>query len=200
MRSRFHQQAAVIAVITLVCASVPAGAQRGGGGGGRGGSRGQSQQGGESAPVVTHVAPSIVSLVLEHADEFKLTDVQRSALESVRTKQDSANRPWMLKLDSLRPKGTPANGMDDLSQEQRDEIAARKVAVANVIEGMRETNAEARKKVMDALSPDQQEKAAVLENDAKKKLDEESKRGNRSGSSGGGGGGGRGGRGRPPED
>ena len=190
-----------MAVITLVCASVPAGAQRGMRGGSRGGSRGASPQGGE-APVVTRVAPPIVALVLEHADEFKLTDVQRSALESVRTKQDSANRPWMLKLDSLRPKGTPANGMDDLSQEQRDEIEARKVAVANVIEGMRETNAEARKKVMDVLSPDQQERAAVLENEAKKKLDEDSKRRDRSGASGGGGGGrgGRGGRGRPPED
>jgi hypothetical protein len=104
----------------------------------------------------------------------------------------------MLKLDSLRPKGIPANGMGDLSQEQSDEIEARKVAVANVIEGMRETNAEARKKVMDILNPDQQQHAAVLEDEAKKKLDEASKRNVRG--EGGGGRGGRGGRGRPPED
>jgi hypothetical protein len=193
----FHQSAVTIAVVALVSVSMPAWGQRGmrgGGGGSRGG--GQSQGGGESA-IVPHVATPIVGLVLEHADEFKLTDAQRSVLQSVKQVQDSANRPWMLKLDSLKPRGMPANGMGDLSQEQRDEIEARKVAVANVMEGMRETNAEARKKVMDILNPDQQQHAAELEDEAKKKADEASKRSVRGGE---GGGGGRGGRGRSPED
>jgi hypothetical protein len=192
MRSRFHQQAAII-ILTLVSASTAASAQRGGGM--RGQRRQDSPQGG-GTPVSVRVAPTVASLVLEHADEFKLSDTQRTVLESVRHTQDSANRPWMQKLDSLRPTGTPANP-NDLSQEQKDEIEARKVAVANVIEGMRENNAEARKKVMDVLNPAQQEQAAVLEEDARKKLEEDSKSRQRGGSSGGGG---RGGRGRPPED
>jgi hypothetical protein len=191
MRS-FHPSAVIVAVVALVSVSMPALGQRGMRGGSRRG--GESSQGGGEQVVMPHVATPIVGLVLEHADEFKLSDAQRSALETVRQIQDSANRPWMQKLDSLRPRGTPANGMGDLSQEQRDEIEARKVAVANVIEGMRETNAEARKKVMDILNPDQQQHAAVLEDEAKKKLDEASKRTVRSE------GGGRGGRGRPPED
>ena len=182
----------VVVVAALALAGVPASAQRGMRGGGS--RRGGDSQGSESA-TIPHVATPIVGLVLEHADEFKLTDAQRSALESVRQVQDSANRPWMQKLDSLKPRGMPANGMGDLSQEQRDEIEARKVAVANVIEGMRETNAEARKKVMDILNPDQQQHAAVLEDEAKKKADEESRRNVRSA-----GGGDRAGRGRPPED
>jgi len=186
-------QVVSLAVIALVSASMPAFGQRGMRGGSGGGGR-PSQDAGASMGM-PHVAPPIVGLVLEHADEFKLSDAQRTALERVRQVQDSANRPWMLKLDSLRPRGMPANGPGDLSQEQRDEIEARKVAVANVIEGMRETNAEARKAVMDILNPDQQQHAAVLEDEARKKLDEESKRSAR-----GGFGGGRGGRGRPPED
>lgn len=187
-----HHHAFVIAVLTLASVSMPAAAQRGMRGGSRRG--GESSQGSEAA-TVPRVAPPIVGLVLEHADEFKLTDAQRSALASVRQVQDSANRPWMQKLDSLRPKGMPANGMGDLSQEQRDEIEARKRAVANVIEGMRETNADARKKVMDILNPDQQQRAAVLEDEARKKLDEESKRNVRAEGRGD-----RAGRGRPPED
>ena len=82
----------------------------------------------------------------------------------------------MLKLDSLRPTRMPANGMNDLSQEQRDEIEARRVAVAAVIEGMRETNAIARKKVMAALNPEQQDKAAEFEERAQKKTDDEVKK------------------------
>jgi hypothetical protein len=190
---RLPQHAVIAAVAALVSVSTPAMAQRGMRGGSRRGGEGSSERG-ETA-MVPHVATPIVGLVLEHAEEFKLTAAQRSALETVRQAQDSANRPWMLKLDSLRPQGMPANGMGDLSQEQRDEIEARKVAVANVIEGMRETNAEARKKVMDILNPDQQQHAAVLEDEAKKKLDEASKRNVR-----GDGGGGRRGRERPPED
>ena len=50
----------------------------------------------------------------------------------------------------------------------------------------------ARTKVMDILNPDQQRHAAVLEDEAKKQLDQAWTRGAD--------GGGRGGRGRPPED
>lgn len=187
-----HKHAAFI-LLTLVSASTAASAQRGGGM--RGQRRGESSES-SPPPVSVRVAPPIAALVLEHAADLKLTDAQKTVLESVRHTQDSANRPWMQKLDSLRPTGTPANP-NDLSQEQKDEIEARKIAVGNVIEGMRENNAEARKKVMDVLNPDQQVQAAVLEEDARKKLEEDTRSRQRSGSYGGGG---RGGRGRPPED
>jgi hypothetical protein len=122
------------------------------------------------------IPPSVAALVLEHADDFKLADEQRVVVDSVRRAQDSANRPWMAKLDSLRPTRQPAGGPGDLSQEQRDELEARKIAIANVIEGMRETNAQARKQVMDTLNPDQQKRAASLEEEARKKAEDEGKR------------------------
>lgn len=141
-------------------------------------------------------APGVAALVLEHAAELALADSQRVALESIRSTQDSANRPWLARLDSLRPTSRPVNP-NDLSQEQRDEIEARRAAIRTTMEAMRETNALARQRTMAVLSPAQQQRAAELENDARKQMDEERARRGRDAGEGerrrGGG------RGRPPE-
>lgn len=172
------RSAVILAIAGLFCVSALATAQRGGGGGGgRGGNRADFPP--ASAPMMggpPPIPPSVAALVLEHADEFKLADDQRVVIESVRRGQDSANAPWMAKLDSLRPTRQSAGGPGDLSQEQRDELEARKIAIANVLEGMHETNAQARKKVMDTLNPDQQKRAASLEEEARKKAEDEGKR------------------------
>jgi hypothetical protein len=189
---RFVHHAVILAVFASFSVSALATAQRGR----RGGTRADNPQGtGMMMGGLPPMPPTVAALVLEHAADFKLADSQRVVLESVRRAQDSANRPWMAKLDSLRPTRQPANGMGDLSQEQRDELEARKTAIANALEGMRETNAQARKHVMDVLNPDQQKRAASLEEDARKKAEDEAKQRERNGPPGGG----RGGRGRPPE-
>jgi hypothetical protein len=144
------------------------------------------------------IPPGVAALVLSHAADFSLADSQRVALESIRNVQDSANRPWLARLDSLRPRSQPLNPKD-LSQEQRDEIAARRTAIAAVLDGMRETNALARQRTMAVLSPAQQERAAELENDARKQADEERSRRGRFPADVDGEGR-RSGRGRPPED
>ena len=144
-------------------------------------------------------APGIAALVLDHAADLALADSQRVLLESVRRAQDSANRPWLQRLDSLRPRSRPANGPDDLSQEQRDEIAVRRAAIADVMRGMRDNNVLARQQTMAILSAAQQEQAADLEKDARKKADEERARRGRDAAMGEG----RqrpGGMGYPPED
>lgn len=193
---RFVHHALMLAVLALFGVSTLAVAQRGGRGG-RGGSRADfPQDGGTMMAGPPPIPPTVAALVLEHADDLKLVDSQRVVLESVRRAQDSANMPWMAKLDSLRPTRQPAGGMGDLSQEQRDEIEARKRAIANTLDAMRETNAQSRKKVMDVLNPDQQKSAAALEEDARKKADDEARRRARSEQPSGG----RGGRGRPTED
>jgi hypothetical protein len=166
---------AVLAFVVLVAGSSAAGAQYAGNGN-REGMQRQTPPLDMSMMGPVPVAPTVAALVLEHADDIALADSQRVIIESVRRAQDSANRPWMLKLDSLRPTRMPANGMNDLSQEQRDEIEARRIAVAAVMDGMRETNANARQKVMAALNPDQQRKAAEFEERANKKTDEEVKK------------------------
>jgi hypothetical protein len=141
--------------------------------------------------------PGAAALVLEHAADFALGDSQRVVLESIRRAQDSANRPWLARLDSLRPTRRPVNP-NDLSQEQRDEIEARRAAIRVIMDAMREMNALARQRTMAVLSPAQQQRAAELENDARKQMDEERARRGRDAGEGerrrGGG------MGRPPED
>jgi hypothetical protein len=170
-----RRPAVILALAALFSTSALASAQRGGG------MRGQPRADfpesmGAMMGGPPPIPPSVAALVLDHSDEFKLADAQRTVLESVRRAQDSANMPWMAKLDSLRPTRQSAGGPGDLSQEQREELEARKIAIANVLEGMRETNAQARKKVMDVLNPDQQKRAASLEEDARKKAEEDGKR------------------------
>ena len=145
------------------------------------------------------IPPSVAALVIEHSLELGLADSQLVAIESIRRMQDSANRPWMLRLDSLRPTRMPAGGQNDLSPEQREEITARKAAIVATMEGMRETNADARIRTMALLTPAQQRRAAEFEDDARKKAEDDGKRRARNGFGGDGGDGRTGGRsGRPP--
>jgi uncharacterized membrane protein YgcG len=199
---RFVHRAILLVVLVVVVAPI-ASAQRGGGGGRRRGGGDNQNQSAEDAPAMpARPAPGVAALVLEHASDFALADSQRVLLESIRHTQDSANRPWIQQLDSLRPHGQPANGPNDLSQEQRDEIDARRKAISTVMEGMRDNNALARQRTMAVLSPDQQVKAAKLEEDARKKAEEARKSRSGDSSAGGGrrgGGGMGGGMGRPPE-
>jgi hypothetical protein len=143
------------------------------------------------------VARSVAALAVEHAAELSLTDSQTIALEQIRRTQDSVNAPRLKTLDSLRPTRRPAGGVNDLSPEQRQEIEERRAAITPVLEAVRETNAQARVKVMAVLNQEQQKRAAKLEDEARKNADEEFKRRNRTEFGGGmermrGG--------RPPED
>jgi Spy/CpxP family protein refolding chaperone len=113
------------------------------------------------------LAPGVAALALDHAAELALADSQQAQLASIRRAQDAANRPWIERLEALRPTRHPANPFD-LSPEQQEEIAARRLAIAEVMEGMRETNATARQQVMALLTPEQQEKATELEDKARR--------------------------------
>jgi hypothetical protein len=213
MRSQL-KFAFTLSVMALVGISSVSQAQRGGGGGGgRGGGRGGQRNGGDSnnndnssqdvglvgAPPM---ARPIAALAIEHAAELKLTDSQSLALNTIRHSQDSANAPLLRVLDSLKPTSRPANGPSDLSAEQRQVIEERRAAITPVLEAVRETNAQARIKVMALLDPDQQKRAAAFEEEARKKAEEDGKRQARSIGSGDGGGRrrGGGGGGRPMED
>jgi hypothetical protein len=187
---------AILFALVLISAA-PLQAQYGGGGGRR--ARNARTDAASAEP--PRIAPTVAALVLEHGTDMQLSEKQIALITSIRQTQDSANRPWLLKLDSLRNGPRPVNP-NDLSQEQRDDMAARREAVAAALDGMREANAEARQGVMAALSPDQQVKAAVLESDAQKKAREQSggAQQNRDAYGGGRRGGMGGVGGRPPED
>jgi len=130
------------------------------------------------------IAAGVAALAIEHSAELGLTDSQNIALATIRRAQDSVNAPRLKTLDSLRPTRRPANGVNDLSPEQRQEIEERRAAITPVLEAVRETNAEARIKVMALLNPEQQKRAAKFEEEARKQADEAFKRQARSGSGG----------------
>jgi hypothetical protein len=129
----------------------------------------------EALALPPRVPPGVAALVLDHAAELALADSQRVVLQAIRQVQDSANRPWITRLDSLWPRSQPLNP-NDLSPEQQEEIAARRKAIAFVMDGMSGTDVLARERAMAVLTPAQQERAAELEKDARKRADEERER------------------------
>ena len=124
------------------------------------------------------IAPGIAALALSVVDSsyLNLTLAQRVTLDSIRRVQEAANAPRLKTLDSLRPTRRPANGPDDLSQEQRDEIDARKVAIQAVLDAVHETDATYRAQAMALFTPEQQKRAEKLEKEARKRAEEEGKR------------------------
>ena len=193
MRRPLHY-AATLAVLSLSTVSTLVSAQRA--------NRDQRQQNkypesiGIAGPPV--LPPTLATIVLDHSADIGIVDNQRTMLESIRHAQDSANMPWLVKLDSLKPTSTPAGGAKDLSPEQREEVATRRKAISEVLDGMHDTNAFAREKIMAMLTPDQQQKAAKYEDEARKKAEEDTNDRARRVMNGANGGMTRGGR--PPED
>jgi DNA-binding MarR family transcriptional regulator len=134
--------------------AVPAGAQYG---------RMPSRQG--AGLDIPRVAPSVAALAVRYGGDLQLSQTQLDSIQVVRQRQDSLNAPWLRTLDSLRNGPRPVNPLD-LSQEQRELMAARRATLTAALDAMRATNADARTKVMAVLTPDQQRKAAELENHA----------------------------------
>jgi hypothetical protein len=114
---------------------------------------------------VPPVAPGVAALAVRYGGVLQLSQKQLDVIEAVRQQQDSADAPWVHKLDSLRNAPRPVNPLD-LSQEQREQVAAQRAAIKSALAAMRGVDADARTKVMGVLTPDQQAKAGQLEHDA----------------------------------
>jgi hypothetical protein len=129
---------------------------------------------GVPAPIVPI---SVAKVVLDNDDkDMALTDSQRVQLRLVQKQLDSVNAPLMAKLDSIKPTWRPAGGLNDLSPEQRDQLIAYRKAHDEVIERIVPNVAASREHAMAVLSKDQQERAAKLEKNARKRAEEIAKR------------------------
>jgi hypothetical protein len=122
---------------------------------------------------------SAAELALDHASELSLAADQRAQLEKIRREVDSANAPLRVQLDSLRPSSRPVNSRD-MSEEQREEMRARRTAVAAVIGHMRDNATASRERTFAILSTEQRLKVEQLEADARKRMDDEMNRVGRS--------------------
>jgi hypothetical protein len=139
----------------VACLALPAGAQY------------RAVRGSDEALVIPHVPPTLAALAVRFGGDLQLSQVQLDSILSVRQRQDSANAPWLRSLDSLRNGPRPVNPLD-LSQEQRELLAARRASLKAALDALHATNDAARLQVMAVLSPDQQQKAQELERAAQR--------------------------------
>lgn len=124
---------------------------------------------GKPAPV----APvSVAKAILERDKDMALSDSQRTQLVVIQRKLDSANAPLLHRLDSIRPTWRPAGGLGDLSQEQRDQLIAFRHAETAIVDSLTPNVTRANEQVRALLSPEQRDRAAKLEKDARKRAEE----------------------------
>lgn len=127
---------------------------------------------GKRLPVVP---VNVARTVIEHERDMELSDSQRTQIVLIQRRLDSTTAPLFRKLDSLRPTWRPAGGINDLSQEQRDQLVSLREAQVAVIDSMAPTFTKARESVMSLLDREQKERAAKYEKDARKHAEEEAK-------------------------
>ena len=128
---------------------------------------------GKPAPIVP---VNVARTVIEHEKDMALSDSQRTQIVVIQRRLDSTTAPMLKKLDSLRPSWRPAGGLNDLSQEQRDQLVTLRAAQVAVIDSLSPTFSKARDQVMSVLRPEQRERAAKYEKDARKRAQDQAKR------------------------
>ena len=128
---------------------------------------------GKPVPIVP---VNVARAVIEHERDMALSDSQRTEIVLIQRRLDSTTAPMLKKLDSLRPTWRPAGGLNDLSQEQRDQLVSLRAAQVSVIDSLSPTFAKARDQVMSVLRPEQKDRAAKYEKDARKRAEERAKR------------------------
>jgi len=130
--------------------------------------------GGKPAPI----APvSVAKAILERNDkEIALDPEQTTQLQRIQARLDSANAPYLQRLEAARPSWRPAGGLGDLSQEQRDQLVAYRHAQEAIVDSVGPNVTKANEQARALLRPEQRERAAKLEKDARKRAEELAKK------------------------
>ena len=130
--------------------------------------------GGKPAPI----APvSVAKAILERNDkEIALDPEQTTQLQRIQAKLDSANAPYLKRLEAARPSWRPAGGLGDLSPEQRDQLIAYRHAQEAIVDSVGPNVLKANEQARALLRPEQRERAAKLEKDARKRAEELAKK------------------------
>ena len=128
--------------------------------------------GGKPAPV----APPSVAQVALADNEIALDDSQKAQLKRIQAHLDSANAPFLQRLEAARPTWRPAGGLGDLSQEQREQIIAYRHAQEAIVDSVGPNVLKANDEVRALLRPEQRDRAAKLEKDARKRAEELAKK------------------------
>jgi hypothetical protein len=119
---------------------------------------------------------SVAKEILAHDKDMALTDSQRTQLVVIQRQLDSANKPFLQRLDSIRPTWRPAGGLADLSPEQRAQLIAYRDAEIALVDSLVPNATRANEHVRAILNEEQRERAAKLEKDARKRAEQVAKR------------------------
>ena len=130
--------------------------------------------GGKPAPI----APvSVAKAILDRDDkDLALDEGQKTQLQQIQTRLDSANAPFLHRLDAVRPTWRPAGGLGDLSQEQHDQLIAYRHAQEAIVDSVAPNIVKANEQARALLRPEQRDRAAKLEKDARKRAEELAKK------------------------
>jgi hypothetical protein len=129
-----------------------------------------------SGKPVPIVPVNLARVVIERSSDLALTDSQRTQVAYVQRQLDSVAAPMLTKLATLKPTWRPAGGINDLSPEQREQLVAFRAAQVALIDSLTPSFAKARDQVMSVLSPEQRDRAAKLEKNARKRAEETAKK------------------------
>jgi Spy/CpxP family protein refolding chaperone len=169
---RNHARAVVAVFVTLACASGALAAQ------GR-------QRGGAdpSAPARPTVAPvlwepeQIFPLAIAHASDLKLTDEQRTKIETINSQLRASNAPLLDAIDTLRPPrmhfpvpgeaSTPTPTPPPPTPEEIAAVVARRHALGEARAQVHENIRLARDQMTQLMTPDQQARLEALETSAR---------------------------------
>jgi Spy/CpxP family protein refolding chaperone len=137
----------------------------------------------QSAPVRERVAPvlwepeQIFPLAVAHASDLKLTDEQRSQVETIASKLRASNAPLLEAIDTLRPPRVQLPDPDNPSAPtatppppSADSIAAivaRRHALGEARAQVRENVRLAREQLNQLMTPEQQTRLQLLESSAR---------------------------------
>jgi hypothetical protein len=119
---------------------------------------------------------SVAKEILAHEKDMALTDSQRTQLVLIQRQLDSANKPLLQRLDSIRPTWRPAGGLYDLSPEQRDQLIAYRTAEIAIVDSLVPQATRANERVRALLNDEQRDRAAKLEKNARKRAEQVAKK------------------------
>jgi hypothetical protein len=163
-----HPSRSLVAVATLALVLLPSVARAQGGA-----NKDNTPFAGRPASIVPI---SLAKVVIDNEKDMVLTDAQRVQIVLIQRGLDSASAPLLAHLDSIKPTWRPAGGLNDLSEEQRRQLVAHRQVHEETMAKIAPSAASAREKVMALLDRQQQERAAKLEKNARKRAQELAKR------------------------
>jgi hypothetical protein len=164
-----------VAVLLLAVIPAIANAQVRPGGGGFGRGRGPGRPAHEEG-ITAPKQVNAVNLLIQHRQELSLTDTQFVQIIVIKRVVDSANAPFMRKIDSVQRVFKSVPIFSEPSAAHRDSVAEGRAVVQEALAGVRENLDTARDKAYALLSSQQLAKAQELEAQAQKAIDDEARR------------------------